>query len=423
MSASVVDRSARSVTIQVTIPLEGSMLENEERIQQELNEAGVLATGEALSRFDADGSPIEVGSVRFTSKGKHFEKYQTPYGETRVKRHVYQSSKGGRTFCPLERDARLLMNSTPRLAKMVSFKYADSGADMVQRDFVENHGRRIARSYIKDLSDFVGSIAQAKEESWNYALPTLDQAVAAVGIGLDGTCMLLRDDGWRQAMAGSISLYTKEGERIHTIYTGAAPEYGKERFREQFAREIERIKATYPKARYVGLADGAADNWAFLAPRVDQQVLDFYHVSEYVGHTAQAIFGRRQREREAWLEDRLHRLKHKQGAAWRLLAEMREYLPQVKSKTRQEALQKGITYFENHHQQMPYGRHVRDNLPIGSGVTEAACKILVKQRLCASGMRWKEQGASAVLAVRCLVLTPGRWGQFWQRINQYGVPA
>jgi hypothetical protein len=32
-------------------------------------------------------------------------------------------------------------------------------------------------------------------------------------------------------------------------------------------------------------------------------------------------------------------------------------------------------------------------------VTEAACKTLVKQRLCASGMRWKHKGAKIILSV------------------------
>jgi hypothetical protein len=61
--------------------------------------------------------------------------------------------------------------------------------------------------------------------------------------------------------------------------------------------------------------------------------------------------------------------------------------------------------------------------PIGSGVTEAACKVLVKQRLCGSGMRWKEPGAAAVLSVRCLTYTTGRWSQFWRRIDQNGFPV
>ena len=62
-------------------------------------------------------------------------------------------------------------------------------------------------------------------------------------------------------------------------------------------------------------------------------------------------------------------------------------------------------------------------IPIGSGVTEAACKVLVKQRLCGSGMRWKERGAAATLSVRCLTYTPERWNQFWSRIDRSGFPV
>jgi len=43
------------------------------------------------------------------------------------------------------------------------------------------------------------------------------------------------------------------------------------------------------------------------------------------------------------------------------------------------------TYFNNHRHQMNYPKFLAEHLPIGSGVTEAACKTLVKQRLCASG--------------------------------------
>ena len=70
---------------------------------------------------------------------------------------------------------------------------------------------------------------------------------------------------------------------------------------------------------------------------------------------------------------------------------------------------------------MRYWEHVQDNLPIGSGVTEAACKTLVKQRLCGSGMRWKDTGIKVVLSLRALVQTPSRRGQFWEKIERYGV--
>jgi hypothetical protein len=69
---------------------------------------------------------------------------------------------------------------------------------------------------------------------------------------------------------------------------------------------------------------------------------------------------------------------------------------------------------------MDYAMHTEKKLPIGSGVTEAACKTQVKQRLCGSGMRWKDQGAKEILSLRALVQSKGRWQQCWDKIDQYG---
>ena len=41
---------------------------------------------------------------------------------------------------------------------------------------------------------------------------------------------------------------------------------------------------------------------------------------------------------------------------------------------------------------------------IGSGPVEAACKVVVGQRLKRAGMRWCGPGADAILAVRCTIL-------------------
>ena len=54
-----------------------------------------------------------------------------------------------------------------------------------------------------------------------------------------------------------------------------------------------------------------------------------------------------------------------------------------------------LTYFQNKQPLMNYALHLEQNLPIGSGVTEAACKTIVKQRLCCEGMKWKEAGATS----------------------------
>ncbi|WP_157794271.1 hypothetical protein [Endozoicomonas ascidiicola] len=65
---------------------------------------------------------------------------------------------------------------------------------------------------------------------------------------------------------------------------------------------------------------------------------------------------------------------------------------------------------------MNYHQAIKRHWPIGSGVTEAACKTLVKQRLCSSGMRWKATGAEVLLNTRSLIQSKGRWEQLWTNI-------
>ena len=113
--------------------------------------------------------------------------------------------------------------------------------------------------------------------------------------------------------------------------------------------------------------------------------------------------------------------RHK-GYAEKLLEEMKSVSVQGLSETAQEELAKAITYFSNHHQQMNYAERVEAKLPIGSGVTEAACKTIVKMRMCRGGAKWKEDGAAAVLSLRTLIYTEERWEQFWAKIDRYGFP-
>ena len=420
MSASIVERNAKRVKIVVEVELNGSMLECEETIQSAVNEVGNLATGEALNRFDTDGTPIEVGDVTLYSKGKEPKKYQTPYGDVQVERHVYQTSRGGKTHCPLENDARIIVTSTPRFAKQISYKYAQCSSGKVVKDLKENHGRCVSRCFVQDVADAVGGIALAKEESWKFSPPRLTREVSTIGIGVDGTCMLMCEEGYKVAMVGTISLYDKEGERMHTTYIGATPENGKRTFFDRMQREIERTKALYPDVRTMGIADGAAENWTFLESHTNEQVLDFWHAVGYMRKAVKAV-SRKQKEREAWLDDRCHRLKHRQGAAKRLLGEMQSIDGSKLSGPVRTGLNEAITYFRNHIHQMCYAKYVAQDLPIGSGVTEAACKTIVKGRLCRSGMKWKEAGAGIVLSLRALTHTEGRWEQFWSKVNQYGI--
>lgn len=423
MNAEVVAQDDSSFTIVVKVPRNNSMLAAEEQLQISLNEAGSVGTKEILSQFDTDGSPIQIGECKLTSKGKEPKEYQTPYGPVEVDRYVYQGTKGGKTHVPLEIGARIIVTSTPKFAKMVSSKYACDSAPAVQRDLTDNHSRPIAVSYIKNLSDAVGTIALAKEESWTYSLPELPNRVASIAVGLDGTCLNMMEDGWREAMCGTIAFFDKNGDRMHTVYTASAPEYGKENFLNKFGNEVDNVIELFPKAPIVGLADGASSNWPFLEQYSDILMLDFWHATEYLAKAGQAMFPRKNQkeDRESWLDEACHRLKHKMGGASRLLNEMEEFEQRYKmSASNKEKLQKAITYFANQKGRMGYYKNVNAKMPIGSGVTEAACKSIVKQRMCKGSARWKDEGAAVVLTIRSIHMTNFRWEQFWSKYSQYG---
>jgi hypothetical protein len=425
MSRTVISESSQKLVLQIEIALEGTMMQMEENIQDALNEAGCLATGKALETFDTDGSPIILGKTKLTArKQKINQQYETPYGKIGVKRYLYQSHLGGVTYCPLEDAARCVLNSTCRFAKIVTEKYARLGAPAVRSDLDTTLRRTIAQAYIQNLATAVGAIVQVKEEKWEYDIPEPPQAVKSIGVGIDGTCMLLTEEGWREAMTGTISLYDSQGERMHTTYVAATPEYGKEKFKTKMGREIERVKAKYPKASVTGLGDGARDNWSFLEQYCDRLVIDFWHVSEYVHKVADARWGDavcHKEEKESWLEDRHHKLKHTDDYARKLVSEFKTLQGECKSVSRKERVESSVKYFTNNKSRMIYAEQVRRHGPIGSGVTEAACKTVVKQRLCVSGASWSESGASVVLSLRTLVLTPRHWDSFWAKIVQYGV--
>ena len=81
------------------------------------------------------------------------------YGEIQIERHLYQTSKGGTTYCPLERDARIILTSTPKFASQVSHKITNAAASSVVEDLAS-----ISKNVAQLLSDVVSSVVRVKEE-------------------------------------------------------------------------------------------------------------------------------------------------------------------------------------------------------------------------------------------------------------------
>ena len=302
---------------------------------------------------------------------------------------------------------------------MVSNKYAYAPAKEVQKDLEVNHNRKISHSYISTLSQTVSNLLLKQEEHWEYEIASMEKEVATIAMGLDGTCMPMGETNWREAMCGTFSFYDSNGERMHTIYIANAPEYGKESFKKRFDKEVLAIKKRFPKAKMIGVADGARENWSILEKYTAFNTLDYYHATEYLTKASKGVHPRSKEKRESWYQKACEHLKSVKDGAIDLLKEIKELKDKKLSPAIKDGVEATITYFSNNLKRMNYKELIEQNLPIGSGVTESACKILVKQRVCISGANWSEYGAKRFLPLRAICLTEGRWEQAWNRLMEF----
>ena len=130
-----------------------------------------------------------------------------------------------------------------------------------------HHSRKTSRKLIQSIGAAVGEIAQEHEFEWQYAIPVMSDVVNHISVSRDGTTTPILGEGYRETMCGTISFYNSEGVRMHTIYTACAPEYGKESSDSVMDMELSWVKKQYPRLTYIGLADGAKNNWTYLGTR------------------------------------------------------------------------------------------------------------------------------------------------------------
>lgn len=180
------------------------------------------------------------------------------------------------------------------------------------------------------------------------------------------------------------------------------------------ARQAALERGMAQSAQVIYLGDGAAWVWEIARTCFASatQILDYYHASQHVVALAQAVYvdaGAAQNWAVRWqalLYD---------SELDTLLAEAR----QAAGNALKADGQREIAYLENHRARMDYRRYRANGWFIGSGVVEAGCKHVIGQRLKQSGMFWTESGASAVLTLRCALLSAGGWNHLWaQPVSQ-----
>jgi hypothetical protein len=368
----IIKRNSNEIIIKIPIEKMDTFLETEEKIMDTVNEIGRELTKESIMKFDENEKEIMRNDKKLILKGKETNTYQTPYGKVNIEQNKYQD-KDKKTYYPLKDKTKIIENVTPKIAKTISNKYLNMSASDVQKDLKENHNIEVSKTKIQNLSHMIEKINNNIDIE--YKLPEIKENITTVTIGIDGTCSYV-GEGYRETMVGTISLYDKNGNRKHTIYIAEAPEYGKLKFKIKMTEEIEKIKKILPKSiNYVGLADGAQDNWTFLEQHINEEILDFYHVTEYLAMVSKVINKKNIKKQQKWLNYACDLLKNNEYGALILLKEMETLETKKLPKKLKEDLERSITYFDNHYHQMDYKEAIDNKIPIGSGVTESACKL------------------------------------------------
>jgi hypothetical protein len=177
---------------------------------------------------------------------------------------------------------------------------------------------------------------------------------------------------------------------------------------------------------HVALTDGAESLQQQVLTQLDGfvLVLDCIHAIEYLWKAANALLGETSQARTDWVKERTLLLLSGQVEA--LMADLRELASGADiSESVRTTLQAVANYYERNQAYMRYDEYLAAGWPIGTGVIEGACRHLVKDRCELSGMRWSQEGAEALLQLRC-VAENGDWNAFHayrrtqRRITHYG---
>jgi hypothetical protein len=232
---------------------------------------------------------------------------------------------------------------------------------------------------------------------------------------------------YRNAMVGSITYYgavpegQKTPQRLACRYTSHMPQEHAVTFKAKFEAELADAESKVPPGVIkVLLCDGARAIWNYAehTKRFDdyEKLIDYCHTLEHLSLAAEALFGKGSDDAKAWYNKYRKKLLEQDLGARSVLNSM-DYHEKTGGlpKNRRDALDAQRTFFQRNQARMTYADFRRRGLPIGSGPVEAACKTLVKTRLCRSGMRWTRKGGQRILELRTYVKS-SRWDAFW---NEY----
>jgi hypothetical protein len=141
------------------------------------------------------------------------------------------------------------------------------------------------------------------------------------------------------------------------------------------------------------------------------RILDFAHAAGHINQIGECVHGEHTPESQAWLKERLHRLKHEGPDT--LLSEfetLQRKHPDI------QAISSNLAYLKKRKAQLQYPLFQAQGWPIGSGIVESGNKLVVEARLKGAGMHWAEAHVNPMLAIRN-ILCSARWKEEWPKIE------
>jgi hypothetical protein len=362
----------------------------------------------------------------------------TLFGPITLIRHLYRCTRreaGEPCLAPAQMALGLAHGATPALAEAATRYLAEAGATQaaVRARLKGRHGVAMGVKRLRALAAArAAAIAAGQTDRLaDRVIELLGQADTSRGqhkpvlsVGRDGvTLREYRHRYYETAGVATLAVLDRRGRRLGTVYVGCVPEPKQTTLSQRLTAVIEAVLRRWdgPLPRLCYVTDAGENETAYYRdvlrrmrhPRTQarltwQRVVDFYHAMERVWTMAESAFGAKSPAGAAWAR-RMGKLLKKPNGPFRVLhaaAALRARRPL--SKTRQTAFARAYRYIQQRTRWMQYAAYARHRVPLGSGVTEAACKTLVTQRLKLSGMRWTKTGAQVILDLRAALLS-GTW--------------
>jgi hypothetical protein len=428
----------------------------ETRLQEQLRELGRIIvewTFNHLEPHDRRDLPNQMDFqgtwYRRRSKTPN-RSVATLFGTITLWRMLYQPIHGVEpSIFPLETRLGLEAGrATPALAERVARAAAISTQGTVLASLRDDHGVRWSVATLRDVIAGVAAGMEAHRQDAQAArlLSWLEQADRSSGsrkpvlaVGRDGLMLPIRDqECYREGATATVSVSDRGGRRLGTVYLGRMPEPGQETLSRQVTALIEAVLRgrAGPLPRLAYITDGGNHQTQYYRrvlqrmsdPRHPgrrlkwQWVIDYYHACEYVYKLSEALFSDSQRA-ASWARKMGRWLKTKPRGIYRVLhsaAAIRRRRIVVGAKRKQ--YRAAYNYLRKRIRFLDYGRYRRDHLPIGSGVTEAACKTVFTQRMKQSGMTWNLESGQWIIDLRVIHLS-GAGSEVYQSYLQSKAPA